>query len=59
MPSDIKTIEAAFSHLSERPKKPEIEEPFESNSTLRDVMQGHTLKHCYEKVKTIFRQQGK
>lgn len=56
---DIKTIQAAFSHIDKRPTKPEIEDMFEADGALRDVMQRNTFNRCYEKVKTIFKQRPK
>ena len=53
---DIKIIKEAFADLTLCPKKAEIARTFDSDTTLREIMNRNTFRRFYEKVKTIFKQ---
>ena len=57
--ADVAAITKSFSTYTSCPLKKDIEELFQGDKVLRDIMDRNTLSRCYEKVRTIFKQRRK
>ena len=56
---ETSAIEERFSAYDKMPSKREIIEVFEEHKVLKYVLESQGTDRCYEKVKTIFKQQAK
>lgn len=56
---DVDMITNSFLKYSNCPLKREIEQIFQGDKALQEIMERNTFNRCYEKVKTIFKQRKK